>query len=54
MAPNKEEILAVVCEEKVSFVTLGAGNPVPFFEKLKNSGVKVIPVVKNKMSVKSI
>jgi len=47
MAPNKEEILAVVCEEKVSFVTLGAGNPVPFFEKLKNSGVKVIPVVPN-------
>ena len=47
MAPNKEEILDVVCEEKIAFVTLGAGNPVPFFEKLKSAGVKVIPVVPN-------
>ena len=47
MAPNKEEILDVVWEEKIAFVTLGAGNPVPFFEKLKSAGVKVIPVVPN-------
>ncbi|MZP31100.1 enoyl-[acyl-carrier-protein] reductase FabK [Heliobacterium undosum] len=45
MAPNKDEIVEVVCEEKVAFVTLGAGNPVPFFEKLKSAGIKVIPVV---------
>ena len=46
MAPNKEEIVDVICEEKPAFVTLGAGNPVPYFEKLHAAGVKVIPVVK--------
>ncbi|MCW2278106.1 nitronate monooxygenase [Heliophilum fasciatum] len=45
MAPNKEEIVDVVCQEKVAFATLGAGNPVPFFEQLHGAGVKVIPVV---------
>ena len=29
MAPNKDEIVDVICEEKPAFVTLGAGNPVP-------------------------
>lgn len=47
MAPNKEEVVDVICEEKVAFVTLGAGNPVPFFEKLDQAGVKKIPVVPN-------
>jgi len=47
MSPNKEEIIDLLCEEKVAFVTLGAGNPVPFFEKLKAAGVKIIPVVPN-------
>lgn len=47
MAPNKEEIIDVICEEKVAFTTLGAGNPVPFFEKFKKAGVKIIPVVPN-------
>lgn len=47
MAPNKEEIIDVICEEKPAFVTLGAGNPVPFFEQLKAAGVKVLPVVPN-------
>ena len=45
MAPNKDEIVDVICQEKVAFVTLGAGNPVPFIQKLKDAGVKVIPVV---------
>lgn len=45
MAPNKDEILDVICEEKVAFVTLGAGNPVPYIEPLHQAGVKVIPVV---------
>lgn len=47
MAPNKEEIVDVICEEKPAFVTLGAGNPVPYFEKLHAAGIKVIPVVPN-------
>ena len=33
MAPNVNEIIEVVCEERVAFVTLGAGNPVPHIEK---------------------
>lgn len=45
MAPNKEEVADVICEEKVAFVTLGAGNPVPMFEKFHKAGIKVIPVV---------
>ncbi|CUH97757.1 hypothetical protein P22_3901 [Propionispora sp. 2/2-37] len=47
MAPNKEEIVDLICEEAVAFVTLGAGNPVPYFDKLKQAGVKIIPVVPN-------
>lgn len=45
MDPQKEEIIDAVCSERVDFVTLGAGNPVPYFEKFKNAGIKVIPVV---------
>ena len=41
----KDEIVDVVCEEKVPFVTLAAGNPLPYMGKLRQAGVKVIPVV---------
>ncbi len=47
MADNKEEVVQIACEEKVDFVTLGAGNPVPYIEKLHAAGVKVIPLVPN-------
>lgn len=47
MAPNKDEIVAVICEEKVAFVTLGAGNPVPFLARFKEAGIKTVPVVPN-------
>ncbi|MDF2546029.1 MAG: 2-nitropropane dioxygenase [Anaerosolibacter sp.] len=47
MADNCDEIVDVVCEAKVAYATLGAGNPVPYFEKLHNAGVKVIPVIPN-------
>lgn len=45
LAPNRDEIMDVICEEKVEFVTLGAGNPLPYFEKLHQAGIKVIPVI---------
>ena len=45
MAPNIGEIIDMLCEEKVAFVTLGAGNPVPHIEKFHAAGIKVIPVV---------
>jgi len=47
MAPNRDDIVSVICEEKVAFVTLGAGNPVVYFEKLHAARVKVIPVIPN-------
>ncbi len=43
----KDEIIDVICERKVDFVTLGAGNPVPYIEKFHEAGIKVIPVVPN-------
>jgi enoyl-[acyl-carrier protein] reductase II len=45
MSPNAEELARVVIEEKVAFVTTGAGNPGKFMEAWKNAGIKVIPVV---------
>lgn len=47
MAQNKDEIVDVICEEKPAFVTLGAGNPVPFLAKFKEAGIVAIPVVPN-------
>lgn len=45
MADNINEIMDVVCDEKVAYVTLGAGNPVPHFERLHDNGIICIPVV---------
>ena len=47
MDSSVDSIVEVVCEEKVAFVTTGAGNPLPYIEKIKNAGSKVIPVVPN-------
>ena len=41
----KDEMVALVCEEKVAFVTMGAGNPLPYMDKLQQAGIKVLPVV---------
>ncbi len=45
MSPSADELAQVVIEEKVAFVTTGAGNPGKYIEAWKNAGVKVIPVV---------
>lgn len=45
MADNVDDVVDLVCQEKVAFVTLGAGNPVPYFEKLRSNGIITIPVV---------
>lgn len=45
--PHAEEIIALVCEEKVPFITTGAGNPAKYLAKLKENNVKVFPVVAN-------
>lgn len=43
--PNRDDVAQVICDEKVPFVTIGAGNPVPWLEPFHHAGVKCIPVV---------
>lgn len=45
MSPHAEEVAKLVCEEKVSVVTTGAGSPGKYMEMWKENGIKVIPVV---------
>lgn len=45
--PNTEELIDVVCDEKVPVVTTGAGNPGKYIPKLKEHGIIVVPVVAN-------
>lgn len=47
LANNVDELIDVVCEEKVPVVTTGAGNPGKYIAKMKDCGIKVIPVVAN-------
>ena len=49
MAPNREEVVEVICRRKPAFVTLGAGNPVPYFDIFHQAGIKAIPVVPSTM-----
>ena len=45
MSPYAEDIVGIVCEERVPVVTTGAGNPGKYIPKLKEHDVKIIPVV---------
>lgn len=45
MSPYIEEAVDVVCSEHVAVVTTGAGNPSVYIPRLKEAGIKVIPVV---------
>ena len=45
MSPNATDLAQLVIDEKVDFVTTGAGNPGPFMAAWKEAGIKVIPVV---------
>lgn len=44
-SPIAQEIIDLVCEEKVALITTGGGSPAPYMEQLKAAGVKVAPVV---------
>lgn len=44
---DSEEKKKIIIEEKVSFVTLGAGNPVPHIKDFQDAGIKVIAIVPN-------
>ena len=47
LSPYADEVVKVILANKdsVAVVTTGAGNPAKYIEKLKNAGIKVIPVV---------
>lgn len=45
MSPNADDLAQLVIDEKVPFVTTGAGNPGKYMEKWKAAGIKVIPVI---------
>lgn len=45
LRPDIADQLDVCIEEGVKVVTTGAGNPGPYMEKLKEAGIKVIPVI---------
>ncbi|MDO4545578.1 MAG: enoyl-[acyl-carrier-protein] reductase FabK [Bacillota bacterium] len=47
LADNVDELMDVVCEEKVPVVTTGAGNPGKYIARLKEAGITVIPVLAN-------
>lgn len=45
MSPHVEDIVDLVCEEKVKVITTGAGSPGKYMKKFKEAGIIVIPVV---------
>jgi enoyl-[acyl-carrier protein] reductase II len=45
LSPEADDVVKVVIDEGVGFVTTGAGNPQKYMESLKKAGVVVIPVV---------
>lgn len=45
MSPNADEIIDLIIEEKPAGITTGAGNPAKYMDRLKEAGIKVIPVV---------
>lgn len=45
LSEHVDEVAQIVCEEKVTAITTGAGNPAKFMKQWKEAGIKVIPVV---------
>ncbi|MDK2885807.1 MAG: enoyl-[acyl-carrier protein] reductase [Thermosipho sp. (in: thermotogales)] len=45
VSPYADELVETVIEKRVPVVTFGAGNPTKYIKSLKESGIKVVPVV---------
>jgi enoyl-[acyl-carrier protein] reductase II len=45
MSPFVEEVVEIVTQQRVPIVTTGGGNPGTYIPKLKQAGIKVMPVV---------
>ena len=54
MMHNIDEIIDVVIEEGVGIVTTGAGTPRKYMLKLKEAGIKVIPVIPSVKAAKKM
>lgn len=44
---SKEDIIKAVIEEHVDFVTIGAGDPIPYIDRFHMAGIKVIGIIPN-------
>lgn len=47
MDENKDELFQVALDQKVDFITLSAGNPLPYLDKIKEAGIISLVVVPN-------
>lgn len=45
LSPFVDDVVNLVCSEKVPVITTGAGNPGRFVDRFKEQGMKIIPVV---------
>lgn len=54
MSTDIEGIVDVCCEEKIAFATFGAGNPIPYFERMQSAGIKCLPVIANVKQAKKV
>lgn len=45
MSPFSDEVMEVVIEEKPAVVATGAGTPGKYIERLKEAGIKIMPVI---------
>ena len=45
MNPHADDLADLCCEEGVSLITTGAGNPGKYIEKWQRAGIKIFPVV---------
>lgn len=45
MSPFSDEVMEVVIEENPAVVATGAGNPGKYIERLKEAGIKIMPVI---------
>ncbi len=45
LSPFVDDIIDLIIEEKIPVITTGAGNPAKYVDRLKEVGIKIIPVV---------
>lgn len=47
LSPEVDDVMELICNEKIPVITTGAGNPGKYIESLNKAGTKVVPVVSN-------